>query len=37
MFAKSLEVYVNYAESEVEKHFNFIRKFNAEKLANYRK
>ena len=37
MFGKSLEVYVNYAESEVEKHFNFIRKFNAEKLANYRK
>ena len=37
MFAKSLEVYVNYAESEVEKHFNFIRKFNTEKLDNYRK
>ena len=37
MFAKSLEVYINYAESEVEKHFNFIRKFNAEKLENYRK
>ena len=37
LFAKSLEVYVNYAESEVEKHFNFIRKFNAEKLENYRK
>ena len=37
MFGKSLEVYVNYAESEVEKHFNFIRKFNTEKLANYRK
>ena len=37
MFGKSLEVYVNYAESEVEKHFNFIRKFNAEKLASYRK
>ena len=37
MFAKSLEVYINYAESEVEKHFNFIRKFNTEKLENYRK
>ncbi|MCQ2226635.1 MAG: acyl-CoA dehydrogenase family protein [Bacteroidales bacterium] len=37
MFKKSLEVYVNYAESEIEKHFNFIRKFQAEKLANYRK
>ena len=37
LFGKSLNVYVNYAESEVEKHFNFIRKFNAEELANYRK
>ena len=37
MFAKSLEVFVNYAESEVEKHFNFIRKFKAEKLDCYRK
>lgn len=36
LFAKSLDVYVNYAESEVEKHFNFIRKFKAEELANYR-
>mgnify|MGYP002544726506 CR=1 FL=1 len=37
MFGKSLNVYVNYAESEVEKHFNFIRKFQAEELASYRK
>ena len=37
LFAKSLDVYVNYAESEVEKHFNFIRKFQAEQLENYRK
>lgn len=37
LFAQSLNVYVNYAESEVEKHFNFIRKFNAEELASYRK
>ena len=36
MFGKSLNVYVNYAESEVEKHFNFIRKFQAEELASYR-
>ena len=35
LFAQSLNVYVNYAESEVEKHFNFIRKFNAEELASY--
>ena len=36
LFEKSLNVYVNYAESEVEKHFNFIRKFSAEQLDNYR-
>ena len=36
LFGKSLDVYVNYAEAEVEKHFNFIRKFKAEELANYR-
>ena len=32
LFEKSMKVYVNYAESEVEKHFNFIRRFNAEDL-----
>ena len=37
MFAKSALVYVNYAESEIEKHFNFIRKFKAEELESYRK
>ena len=31
------EAYLNYAEAEVEKHFNFIRKFKAEELDNYRK
>ena len=36
MFSKSALVYVNYAESEIEKHFNFIRKFTAEQLDNYR-
>ncbi|MGL5273821.1 MAG: acyl-CoA dehydrogenase family protein [Phocaeicola sp.] len=36
LFEKSANVYVNYAEAEVEKHFNFIRKFKAEELANYR-
>ena len=36
LFAKSLDVYVNYAEAEVEKHFNFVRKFKVEELANYR-
>ena len=37
LFAKSALVYVNYAESEIEKHFNFIRKFKAEELESYRK
>ncbi len=37
MFCKSALVYVNYAEAEVEKHFNFIRKFQAEELVSYRK
>ena len=37
LFAKSAVVYLNYAEAEVEKHFNFIRKFKAEELDNYHK
>ena len=36
LFAKSAVVYLNYTEAEVEKHSNFIDKFNAEELANYR-
>ena len=32
---QSALVYVNYAESEIEKHFNFIRKFKAEELESY--
>ena len=36
LFDKSLRVYVNYAESEVEKHFNFIRKFDPSQLDAYR-
>ncbi len=35
MFSKSAQVYVNYAESEVEKHANFICKFQIEELGNY--
>jgi hypothetical protein len=30
-------VFVNHAESEVEKHFNYIRKMDAAQLDNYRK
>jgi len=37
MFAASLNVFVNHAESEVEKHFNYIRKMDAAQLDNYRK
>ena len=37
LFAKSLDVYVNYAEAEVEKHYSFIQNFDAENLENYRK
>lgn len=37
LFAASANVYVNYAEAEVEKHCNFLSKMNVEQLANYRK
>ena len=36
LFETSAQVYVRYAEAEVEKHFNFIRKFDKEELAYYR-
>jgi hypothetical protein len=36
LFAKSANVYVRYAEGEVEGHFHYIRKFDAEALVNYR-
>ena len=35
LFTESAHVYVNYAEAEIEKHFNFIRKFTADQLVNY--
>ena len=37
LFSESAQVYVRYAESEVEKHINFIRKFDKDDLAFYRK
>jgi len=37
LFASSAQVYVRYGESEVEKHINFIRKFDKDSLAYYRK
>ena len=36
LFRKSLEVYVNLAEAEVEKHFTFVRKMTPERAASYR-
>ncbi len=37
LFAASANVYVRFAEAEVEKHINFIRKFEKDSLAYYRK
>lgn len=37
LFGTSAQVYVRYAEAEVEKHIHFIRKFDIDDLAYYRK
>jgi alkylation response protein AidB-like acyl-CoA dehydrogenase len=37
LFGTSAQVYVRYAEAEVEKHINFIRKFDKDALAYYRR
>lgn len=37
LFSQSAQVYVRYAEAEVEKHLHFIRTFKQEDLAFYRK
>ncbi len=36
MFGKSLQVYLNLAEGEVEKHFTFVRRMTPETVDNYR-
>ena len=36
LFARSLNVFMNHAESEVEKHFNYIRRMDVAQLDNYR-
>ena len=36
LFGKSLRVYVNLAEAEVEKHATLLGKLNAEQLNNYK-
>ncbi|MCQ2256955.1 MAG: acyl-CoA dehydrogenase family protein, partial [Bacteroidaceae bacterium] len=35
LFEKSLVVFTNYAESEVEKHFNYVNKLDIDQLAAY--
>ncbi|MEG1563547.1 MAG: Acyl-CoA dehydrogenase C-terminal domain-containing protein [Bacteroides sp.] len=37
LFTESAQVYVRYAEAEIEKHLHFIRKFDKDDLAYYRK
>ena len=37
LFAASAHTYLNYAEAEVEKHASYIKNFNKEELAYYRK
>ena len=37
LFGKSLNVYVNYAESEIEKHANWIGRMDTAQLESYRK
>ena len=36
MFRKSVNVYVRFAESEIEKHYNYIKGFDTDLLANFR-
>ncbi len=36
LFQKSLNVFINYSESEVEKHFNYIRHLDVAQLDSYR-
>ena len=37
LFEKSMKVYVNLAEAEVAKHYNFIKNLDVEAIANYKK
>ena len=36
MFGKSLKVFVNYAEAEVAKYYNFVKSHDASQIANYK-
>lgn len=36
MFGKSLQVFMNYAESEVAKHFNYVSALDPSQLDSYR-
>lgn len=35
LFAKSFVVFMNYAENEVAKHFNYISKLDVDQLESY--
>lgn len=37
LFGTSARIFIRYADTEVEKHITFIRKFQEESLADYRK
>jgi Acyl-CoA dehydrogenase C terminal. len=37
LFEKSMKVYLNLAEAEVAKHYNFVKNVDVEAIANYKK
>jgi hypothetical protein len=37
LFDKSMKVYLNLAEAEVAKHYNFVKSLRVESLESYRK
>ncbi|WP_405331242.1 Acyl-CoA dehydrogenase C-terminal domain-containing protein [Fibrobacter sp.] len=37
LFEKSMKVYLNLAEAEVAKHYNFVKSVDVESLESYRK
>ena len=37
LFEKSMKVYLNLAEAEVAKHYNFVKSVDVEAIANYKK
>jgi hypothetical protein len=37
LFDKSVKVYLNLAESEIAKHYNFVKSLSVEAMESYRK